>query len=131
MFLGFLHTMLNVKKVKHNMQLAFIKKLFTNRKIRTSVLDKILMFQKYVVQEQKLLVWYQLCLFTKSSGPFLMWQLATWNSVKCMKRCVIRKEALSRLWFGENRGWKALAPCLSKHTKSQGMLLFDLAFHPH
>jgi hypothetical protein len=35
--LGFPHTMLNVKKVKDNMQLAFIEKLFTNCEIRTSV----------------------------------------------------------------------------------------------
>jgi hypothetical protein len=34
---GFPHTMLNVKWVKHNMQLVFIKKLFTNREIGTSV----------------------------------------------------------------------------------------------
>ncbi len=36
-FPGFPHTMLNVKMVKHNMQLVFIEKLFTNREIRTSV----------------------------------------------------------------------------------------------
>ncbi len=35
--LGFPHTILNVKKVKHNMRLVFIEKLFTNRKIGTSV----------------------------------------------------------------------------------------------
>jgi hypothetical protein len=35
--LGFPHTMLSVERVKHNMQLAFIEKLFTNREIRTSV----------------------------------------------------------------------------------------------
>jgi hypothetical protein len=35
--LGFPHTMLNVKRVKHNMQLIFIEKLFTNREIKTSV----------------------------------------------------------------------------------------------
>jgi hypothetical protein len=35
--LGFPHTMLSVRKVKHNMQLAFIKKLFTNREIEISV----------------------------------------------------------------------------------------------
>ncbi len=34
---GFPHTMLNVKKVKHNMRLAFIEKLFTNHEIGTSV----------------------------------------------------------------------------------------------
>jgi hypothetical protein len=35
--LGFPHTMLSVKRVKHNMQLIFIEKLFTNREIGTSV----------------------------------------------------------------------------------------------
>ncbi len=34
---GFPHTMLNVKRVKHNMRLAFIEKLFTNQEIGTSV----------------------------------------------------------------------------------------------
>ncbi len=31
---GFPHTMLSVKRVKHNMQLAFIEKFFSNYKIR-------------------------------------------------------------------------------------------------
>jgi hypothetical protein len=35
--LGFSHTMLNVKRVKHNMLLTFIEKLFTNREIGTNV----------------------------------------------------------------------------------------------
>jgi hypothetical protein len=34
---GFPHTMLSVEKVKDNMQLAFIEKLFTNRAIRINV----------------------------------------------------------------------------------------------
>jgi hypothetical protein len=34
---GFPHTMLSVKRVKDNMQLAFIEKLFTNCEIRTSL----------------------------------------------------------------------------------------------
>jgi hypothetical protein len=34
---GFPHTMLSVKKVKDNMWLAFIEKLFTNHEIETSV----------------------------------------------------------------------------------------------
>jgi hypothetical protein len=34
---GFPHTMLSVKRVKHNMRLAFIEKFFTNYKIGTSV----------------------------------------------------------------------------------------------
>ncbi len=43
--LGFPHTMLNVKRVKHNMQLAFIEKLFTNCEIRTSVQTRYLRFK--------------------------------------------------------------------------------------
>jgi hypothetical protein len=34
---GFPHTMLSVKRVKHNMRLTFIEKLFTNGDIETSV----------------------------------------------------------------------------------------------
>jgi hypothetical protein len=43
---SFPHTMLSVKRVKDNMQLAFIKKFFTNHKIGV---DKIFAFQGYVV----------------------------------------------------------------------------------
>jgi hypothetical protein len=42
---GFPHTMLNVKRVKDNMRLAFIAKLFTNRKIGTSVQTRYLRFK--------------------------------------------------------------------------------------
>jgi hypothetical protein len=35
--LGFPHTMLNLKRVKDNMRLTFIEKLFTNREIRTNI----------------------------------------------------------------------------------------------
>jgi hypothetical protein len=34
---GFPHTMLNVKRVKHNMRLIFIEKLFSNREIEIGV----------------------------------------------------------------------------------------------
>jgi hypothetical protein len=37
--------MLSVKKVKHNMRLAFIEKLFTNREIGTSVQTRYLRFK--------------------------------------------------------------------------------------
>jgi hypothetical protein len=43
--LGFPHTMLNVKRVKDNMRLAFIEKLFTNREIGTSVQTRYLHFK--------------------------------------------------------------------------------------
>jgi hypothetical protein len=42
---GFPHTMLNVKKVKHNMQLVFIEKLFTNQEIGTGVQTRYLHFK--------------------------------------------------------------------------------------
>jgi hypothetical protein len=67
----FPHTMLNVKRVKDNMRLAFIEKLFTNREIGTSVQTRYLRFkgmlyenERYLcdincVQLQKALAWFQ------------------------------------------------------------------------
>ncbi len=43
--LGFPHTMLNIKRVKHNMRLVFIEKLFTNCEIGTSVQTRYLRFK--------------------------------------------------------------------------------------
>ncbi len=43
--LGFPHTMLSVKKVKDNMRLAFIEKLFTNHEIKTNVQTRYLHFK--------------------------------------------------------------------------------------
>jgi len=42
---GFPHTMLNVKRVKDNMRLTFIEKLFTNHEIGTSVQTRYLSFK--------------------------------------------------------------------------------------
>jgi hypothetical protein len=68
---GFPHTMLNVKRVKHNMRLAFIKKLFTNQEIGTGVQTRYLRFKgmsyeskSYLcdiscVQLRKVLAWFQ------------------------------------------------------------------------
>jgi hypothetical protein len=42
---SFPHTMLSVKRVKHNMRLAFIEKLFTNWEIGTSMQTKYLRFK--------------------------------------------------------------------------------------
>jgi hypothetical protein len=42
---GFPHTMLSVKRVKHNMRLAFIEKFFTNRKIKISMQTRYLCFK--------------------------------------------------------------------------------------
>jgi hypothetical protein len=41
----FPHTMLSVKRVKHNMWLTFIEKLFTNYEIGTSVQTRYLRFK--------------------------------------------------------------------------------------
>jgi hypothetical protein len=49
---GFPHTMLNVKRVKANRRLAFIRKLFTNREIETNVQTKYLRF-KYMLYESE------------------------------------------------------------------------------
>jgi hypothetical protein len=38
---------------------------------------------------------------------------------------------LSKLQFGEGWEWRTLAPCLSKYTESQGMLLFNPTLHSH
>jgi hypothetical protein len=42
---GFPHTMLSVKRVKYNMRLAFIEKLFTNNEIRTSMKTRYFRFK--------------------------------------------------------------------------------------
>jgi hypothetical protein len=42
---SFPHTMLSVKRVKHNMQLVFIEKFFMNCKIETSVQIRYLRFK--------------------------------------------------------------------------------------
>jgi hypothetical protein len=42
---GFPHTMLSVKRMKDNMQLTFIEKLFTNREIGTSMQIRYLRFK--------------------------------------------------------------------------------------
>jgi hypothetical protein len=41
----FPHTMLNVERVKDNVRLDFIEKLFTNREIKTNVQTKYLHFK--------------------------------------------------------------------------------------
>ncbi len=52
---GFPHTMLSVKRVKHNMRLAFIKKLFTNCEIRTSMQTKYLRFKGMLYKSESYL----------------------------------------------------------------------------
>jgi hypothetical protein len=47
--------MLNVKRVKDNMRLAFIEKLFTNREIRTSVQTRYLRFKGMSYESERYL----------------------------------------------------------------------------
>ncbi len=70
-------------------------------------------------------------LAAKSSSLISMWQLATWGSARCVERCAIHQEALSRLRFGEGQGWRTFTPYLSKYRKSQGTILFGPTPHPH
>jgi hypothetical protein len=53
--LGFPHTMLSVKKVKHNMHITFIEKLFTNCKIGTSVQTRYLCFKGMLYKSENYL----------------------------------------------------------------------------
>ncbi len=53
--LGFPHTMLNVKRVKDNMRLTFIEKLFTNREIGTSVQTRYLHFKGMSYESERYL----------------------------------------------------------------------------
>jgi hypothetical protein len=90
--LGFPHTMLNVKRVKDNMQLAFIEKLFTNREIGTSVQTRYLHFkgmsyenERYLcdincVQMRKALAWFQ-CGNTQLEA-----MLGAWKGVPYVER---------------------------------------------
>ncbi len=70
---GFPHTMLSVKRVKHNMWLAFIETLFTNHEIGTSVQIKYLHFKGMSYESESYLC--ELCLTAESSSPVSMWQL--------------------------------------------------------
>ncbi len=54
-FQGFPHTMLSVKRVKHNMRLDFIEKFFTNREIRTSVQTRYLRFKGMLYESENYL----------------------------------------------------------------------------
>ncbi len=53
--LGFPHTMLSVKRVKDNMRLTLIEKLFTNRKIGTRVQTRYLCFKSMLYESESYL----------------------------------------------------------------------------
>jgi hypothetical protein len=71
---GFPHTMLNVKMVKHNMQLVFIKKLFINHKIGISVQTRYLCFKGMSYKSESYLCDINYVQLAKSFGPILVWQ---------------------------------------------------------
>ncbi len=73
---SFPHTMLNVKTVKHNMRLAFIEKLFTNREIGTSMETRYICF-KGMSYESK--------------------------SYLCDISCVQLQKVLARFWCGNSQ----------------------------
>jgi len=53
--LGFPHTILNVERVKDNMRLAFIGKLFTNHEIGTNVQTRYLRFKGMLYESKNYL----------------------------------------------------------------------------
>jgi len=114
---GFPYTMLSVKKVKDNVTSFHWKTLYQSWDWDQRA-NKILVLQRYVVQEWKLFVWHQLCLVAKSINSVSMWQHVAWGYVRCVERYAICRKALSRLQLREGWEWIALVPCLSKYTES-------------
>jgi len=84
---GFPHTMLSVKRVKNNMQLAFIEKLFTNYMIETNVQIRYLCFKGMSYESESYL---------------------------CDISCVQLRKALAQFWCGNMQlevvlgAWKGL-----------------------
>jgi hypothetical protein len=83
--LGFPHTMLNVKRVKDNIHWKALYHL----RDRDQRADKMFELQTYVVREQKLFVWHQLCSVTESYGLVLVWQHVAWSSARCVEKRAI------------------------------------------
>jgi hypothetical protein len=88
---GFPHTMLNVKRVKHNMQLAFIEKLFTNREIGTGVQTRYLRFKGMSYESKSYLCDISCVQLRKALARFRCGnsQLTTRNSARCVERRAI------------------------------------------
>jgi hypothetical protein len=89
---GFPHTMLNVKKVKHNMRLVFIERFFTNREIGTSVQTKYLRFKGMSYESESYLcdiscvqLWKTLARF-RCDNLQLKVVLGAWKGVPYAKR---------------------------------------------
>jgi len=91
-FPGFPHTMLSVKRVKDNMRLAFIEKLFTNREIGTSVQTRYLRFkgmsyksENYLCDINYVQLWKTLAQF-RCGNTQLEVMLGAWKGVPYVER---------------------------------------------
>jgi hypothetical protein len=84
--------MLNVKRVKDNMRLAFIEKLFTNREIGTSVQTRYLRFKGMSYESKKYLCDINCIQLRKALARFrcgntqLEAMLSAWNGVPYAER---------------------------------------------
>jgi hypothetical protein len=88
---GFLHTMLSVKRVKNNMQQAFIEKLFTNCEIETSM-TRYLCFKSMSYKSESYLCDITYVQLRKAPAQFqcdstqLEVMLGVWKGVPYVKR---------------------------------------------
>ncbi len=89
---GFPHTMLNVKRVKDNMRLAFIENIFTNRKIGTSLQIRYLHFKGMSYESERYLCDINCVQLRKALARFrcgntqLEVMLGAWKGVPHAKR---------------------------------------------
>ncbi len=89
---GFPHTMLSVKRIKDNMRLAFIEKLFTNHEIGTSIQTRYLCFKgmsyeskNYLCDISYVQLWKALARF-QCGNTHLEVMLGAWKGVPYTKR---------------------------------------------
>jgi hypothetical protein len=90
--LGFPHTMLSVERMKDNMRLVFIEKLFTNRTIETSVQTRYLRFKGMSYENESYLCDIRCVQLRKALAQFrcgntqLKVVLGAWKGVPYRKR---------------------------------------------
>jgi hypothetical protein len=102
--LGFPHTILNVKRVKDNMQLTFIEKLFTKCEIGTSVQTRYLCFKGMSYKSERYLCDINYVQLRKVLAWFRCGNTQLEDSARCVEGCAIHRETLSRLRLREGRG---------------------------
>jgi hypothetical protein len=93
---SFPHIMLSVKKVKHNMWLAFIEKLFTNREIEINMQTKYLCFKGMSYESKNYLcdiscvqLWKALAWFRYGNSKFEV-VLGVWKGVPYAQEVLLR-----------------------------------------